>query len=393
MNAPPAQSPEPLLSLPVGIAALGLILLIGSAIVLALWLARRGRRATLPPPAPPGLRDAPWLGSLLDGFPDAVLVTDAKNRAAAWNAAATRLLALDPQAPQLPLALASLLARVLDSGEAETIALAPPHEPDRHLRATAWPLSGPGRPGVLVQVSEPTAEAGSAESYRRLISTLAHELRTPLTAILGHADILQSCDLQADEALWRRSRVFIASEAERLARLVEDLLTLSRLELTPLQRRPVNLRAVAEEAISALFQTAEARGVRLSLHAPPDLPRVAGDRDRLQQVFLNLLDNAVKYSPGGGEAAVRFAPQDGGVLVEVIDQGQGIAPEDLPHIFDPLFRSESVGDTPGTGLGLTVVRAILEQHGARIDVQSAPGRGTTFQFRLPFACSSTSSLT
>jgi len=282
--------------------------------------------------------------------------------------------------------LFALVARVLHSGAAETTEIALPRAPNRRLWATVSPLARSGLPfGALVLIQDPTRESKSAESYRRLISALAHELRTPLTAILGHADILSSCQPGKDEDLWHRSRDFIASEAERLARLVEDLLRLSRLDLTPLQRRPVNLSAVAEEAISALFQAAEARGVQLSLQAPPNLPRVLGDRDRLQQVFVNLLDNAIKYSPAGGTAVVRLLPEEKGVRVEVQDDGTGIASEDLPHVFKPLYRGQDVGDKSGTGLGLTIVRAILEQHGTPIRVQSAPGQGTTFHFGLPYA--------
>jgi signal transduction histidine kinase len=241
------------------------------------------------------------------------------------------------------------------------------------------------RLGTLVLIQDPMGESESTESYRHLISAMAHELRTPLTAILGHADILGSCRPGKDDALWHRSRDFIASEAERLARLVEDLLRLSRLDLAPLQRLPVNLRAVAEEAVSALFQTAEARGVQLALQSPSSLPRVLGDRDRLYQVFVNLLDNAIKYSSAGGKAIVRLSPEGESVLVEVQDEGVGIAPEDLPRIFDPLYRSEDVRDKSGTGLGLTIVRTILEQHGTSISVQSALGQGSTFCFRLSCA--------
>jgi signal transduction histidine kinase len=283
----------------------------------------------------------------------------------------------------------ALVTRALDAGLAVTTEIAASPTVSRRLRATALPLKAMGHtPGALVLIHDPAEASRSAESYRRLISVVAHELRTPLTAILGHADILGSCQPQEEEALWRRSRDFIASEVERLARLVEDLLTLSRLDRMPLQRRPVNLLAVAEEAISTLFAAAEMRGMRFTLQSPPALPRVLGDRDRLYQVFLNLLDNAVKYCSAGGEAVVRLASEGGVVMVEVHDDGVGIAPEDLPYVFKPFYRSEGVRDRPGTGLGLTIVRTILDQHGASINIQSAPGRGTSFYFELPHAHSS-----
>lgn len=387
MNAPPTPTPEPILSLPVGPAVLGLLLLIGGVAFLALRLTRRGGGAIR---AVPGVDDVPWLGALVDGLPQAALIVDRNGRPVAWNTAAARFLTLTDGAAELPLSLAALVTRVFHAGISETTEVAAPDAPDRRLRVSVSPLGGTGERGALVLVQSLAEAAQSAESYRRLISAVAHELRTPLTAILGHADILGSCKPEKEEALWRRSRDFIASEANRLARLVEDLLTLSRLDLTPLQRRPVNLRAVAEEAISALFQAAEARGVRLALQSPPSMHRVLGDRDRLQQVFLNLIDNAVKYSSADGEAIVRLSPERNNIQVEVRDDGIGIAPEDLPHIFDPLYRSRDVRDTSGTGLGLTIVRTILEQHDVTIDVQSAPGSGTAFRFRLPYAHSSSS---
>jgi len=217
--------------------------------------------------------------------------------------------------------------------------------------------------------------------------TIAHELRTPLTAIMGHADILASCSIE-EEGLWRRSQQFITGEAERLARLVEDLLALSRLDLSASPLAPVNLQAAAEEALSALWQSAEERGVTLTLQAAPGLPRVLGDADRLRQVFVNLLDNGVKYTPTGGRVTVRLAPDEdaGLVQVSVSDTGMGVPATDLPYIFDPLYRGEQADRAAtGTGLGLTIVRTILSQHGAEIRVQSEPERGTTFSFDLPIA--------
>ncbi len=386
---------EPILSLPIWVV-LGVLILgvAGAALALALiWryvLARR--RPRLPPAGPTLVAEQPativqptWsidaIGALLNGLAQGALIVDAEGQLMAWNATAAQVLALDAAFPALPIPLSLLALRALDAGAAETTEIAMPE--GAPLRATASPFGDGANRGVLVTLHTTQAETDSAEAYRRLLSALTHELRTPLTAILGHADILKSCRPGQDDALWRRSRDFIASEADRLARLVEDLLTLSRLDLTPLQQRPVNLRAVVEEAISALFQAAETRGVRLALQSPHDLPRVSGDRDRLHQVFINLLDNAIKYTrPDGGEAVVRLTHVDGRVRVEVRDNGIGIAPQDLPRIFDPLYRSPDVNDLPGTGLGLTIVRAILEQHDTTIEAQSEPGQGTVFCFSL-----------
>jgi signal transduction histidine kinase len=201
---------------------------------------------------------------------------------------------------------------------------------------------------------------------------------------MGHVEILNSCGID-EEALWRRSLGFVGGETERLARLVEDLLSLSRLDRIPLHLQPLNLRVAAEEAISALFEAAERNNVVPIFQAPTDLPRVLADPDRIRQVFLNLLDNAIKYAPGS-MVTVRLTRESGMVHVEVSDNGPGIPPEDLPNIFEPFRRSEQAAPgSRGTGLGLTIVRAILDQHQTAISVQSESGQGTKFSFSLPIA--------
>jgi len=383
----PTPTPEAILSVPVGIVVSWLLVILVGVVEAGLalvWLWRR-RSATVADSldVPSEALDASWLAPLLGKFGQGALVVDLDDRPVAWNEAAARELSLADRTSELPLSLLALMSKVLIGETEETTEIL--DDRGERLRATVTPLGSPNKIGALVLVRRPGEETGRIQSYRHLIGAMAHELRTPLTAILGHVDILGSCDPGRDEALWRRSREFIASEAERLARLVEDLLTLSRLDLTPLRHRPVNLRAVAEEAISTLFQAAEARHVRLSLQSAPNLPRVPGDRDRLHQVFLNLLDNAVKYTDAGGEVVVHLSAGDDGVQVKVRDSGVGIAPEDLGHVFEPLYRGQDVRDVPGTGLGLTIVRTILEQHGATIHVESTLHQGTTFRFCLPYA--------
>jgi len=225
------------------------------------------------------------------------------------------------------------------------------------------------------------SEVSSGLNITRLV---AHELRTPLTAIVGHAEILESCN-PTDEALWRRSNKFIATETQRLARLVDDLLALSRLEAAPPLMQTVNLRSVVEGALSSMYDRAEAAGLTLILDAPSSLPRVRADSHRLEQALVNLLDNAIKYTSGEGTITVRTISEGGYVRVEVCDTGPGIALDDLPHLFEPLYRAESARHLPGTGLGLTIVHTILDQHGAPISVRSQPGQGATFTFRLAVA--------
>jgi signal transduction histidine kinase len=383
----PTPTPTAILSVPLGaVVSWTLVIAIGvaEAGLLLAWLWRRrsasrdGRRDVPPRPL-----SATWLPSLLDQFGQSAMAIDPTGSPVAWNQEAAREFPLDGPASELPPDLTALASRVLEAGREESTEIVDGQA--RRWRVIVTPLGAAPQIGTLALLRRSGEETGRIQSYRHLISAMGHELRTPLTAILGHVDILGSCDPQQDEVLWRRSCGFIASEAQRLARLVEDLLTLSRLDLSPLQRRPVNLRAVAEEAISVLFQAAEARGVRLSLQSDSSLPRVPGDRDRLQQVFLNLLDNAVKYTLAGGEVTVHLVAQDKGVQVEVRDNGVGIAPEDLAHVFEPLYRGQDVRDVPGTGLGLTIVRTILEQHGTAIYVDSVLHQGTTFHFCLPYA--------
>ncbi|MBC7250132.1 MAG: hypothetical protein H5T62_07595 [Anaerolineae bacterium] len=360
-------------------ALLAVVLLVGLAVLLTWRYWQRQTRAASTSPL--------CLPELLNSLPLAVLIADPDGQVVVRNSEAARLLGLGGHAQEIPLSLRTLVQRALAFDVSETTEILAPDDEQRRLRVTITPLGATGSPrNALVLVSDPNESHEREASYRRLISTVSHELRTPLTAIMGHVDILGSCSIE-EEALWRRSQRFIAGEVQRLARLVDDLLSLSRLETTPAQMRPVNLHAIAEEAISALWEAAERAQVRLLLQASPALPRVLADPDRLQQVFINLLDNAIKYSSGGATAAVRLYHEGDAVRVEVADTGPGIAPDDLPHIFEPMYRGSTaaIRATLGTGLGLTIVKAILEQHGTTITVESVRGEGTTFTFRLPCA--------
>ena len=154
--------------------------------------------------------------------------------------------------------------------------------------------------------------------------------------------------------------------------------------MAPPYLKPVNLRLVVEETLSILYDKAEENKVNLMLQSPNHLPRVQADEDRMRQVFQNLIDNGIKYAPNSS-VIINLEPQGKTVAVEIRDTGPGIPPDDLPHIFEPLYRCHQTKSTPGTGLGLTIVKSILDQHHAPVTIDSQLEKGTTFSFALPVA--------
>jgi signal transduction histidine kinase len=322
------------------------------------------------------------VSTVLDALPQAALTTNGESTITARNSLATKLMGELNWNSDLPLTLDAAVGRVIRSDVAETMEIATQSKPVHRVQVTVAPLRVASQSTeALVLFNSQNTGSNRAEVYQRLIGSIAHELRTPLTAIMGHVDILNSCSIE-EEALWRRSLGFVSAETERLARLVEDFLSLSRLDRMSLHLKSVDLRATVEDALSSLFDAAQQSRVVTTLQSPTDVPLVLADPDRIRQVFLNLLDNAIKYAPGS-TLTVRLLPSEGFVKVEISDDGPGIPPEDLPYIFEPFRRGKrATAGTKGTGLGLTIVRAILDQHQAPISVQSEIGQGTTFTFSL-----------
>lgn len=215
---------------------------------------------------------------------------------------------------------------------------------------------------------------------QEFVADASHELRTPLTTIRGNVDLLRrNRDLpseEVDEAL-----ADIASEVQRMSRLVTELLRLARADAGyDLEREPVRLDTVLH-AVHRQTQHHK-RNTRVELRAL-DGATVLGSRDALQELFLILVDNALKYTPDGGEVQLAIQRDGAWYTVEVRDNGEGIDAVDLPHIFERFYRSTHVRHQTGTGLGLAIARWIAEQHGGRITVQSTVGRGSVFTVWLP----------
>ncbi len=231
-------------------------------------------------------------------------------------------------------------------------------------------------------------------TQRRFVADVGHELRTPLTVIKGNATLLRKMGCSDEEALGS-----IESEVDRLTRMIGDLLLLASVESgkLPLAHQLVELDTLLLEVMQQTRVLALDR-IKMRL-GNIDQILVCGDRDRLKQVLLNLIDNAIKYTPLGGEVVVGLEKFDQRCQITIIDTGPGIPPEDLPHIFDRFYRAEKSRtrshDGKGFGLGLSIAYWIVKHHDGIIEVESTMGQGTTFYVWLPLAqgdCQSQSSL-
>ncbi|QYJ16055.1 Signal transduction histidine-protein kinase ArlS [Rubrobacter xylanophilus DSM 9941] len=220
------------------------------------------------------------------------------------------------------------------------------------------------------------------DRQRRFAADASHELRTPLTSIAGYARMLEDWALE-DPATARESAAAIRREAERMRHLVEELLALARGdEGRPLELRRGDLAAVAGESAAAARAAA---GGRVSVvWEPPEAPvEAVFDRERVRQALAALLDNAVQYTPEGGEVRVRAFRRDGRVAVRVEDTGPGIPEEQLGMIFERFHRADPVRRAGGAGLGLSIARQIAQAHNGTIEVRSTPGKGSVFTLLLP----------
>jgi len=231
-----------------------------------------------------------------------------------------------------------------------------------------------------------SAELESLERLRRdLVANVSHELKTPISALRAHLEnLLDGVERPDPETL----QVMLA-QSERLSRLVEQLLDLSRLESgeLPLEREEVLLAQLVSEVLSEIEVSRAGKGVSVEGRVDEGLPPVWANRERVHQVLFNLLDNAVRFTPPGGRVTVSASRHDGSCEVRVADTGPGIAPQHLPHLFERFYRVDPARsrEDGGTGIGLAIARSVVEAHGGRIWAESELGRGSVFTFELPVA--------
>jgi signal transduction histidine kinase len=234
------------------------------------------------------------------------------------------------------------------------------------------------------------AERETVEELRRLsalradfVSLVSHELRSPMAAVIGAARTLQDRWRELSPEQRASFLALISDETSRLATLIGDVLDTSRIEAGTFTYSfsDVDLAELVREAVSTVGLGQDEVGV--VARTPDSVPRVRGDRERLKQILLNLIENAVKYSPAGGQVDVNAWSDDGRVLVAVEDRGPGIPREQQGLIFEKFGRANVGGGKPGSGLGLFIARSIAEAHGGTLSVRSAPGHGATFTLELP----------
>ncbi len=250
------------------------------------------------------------------------------------------------------------------------------------------PETGPEEVAELGRAfNQMTAALGRAEELRRnMVIDIAHELRTPLTVIQGGLQAI----LDGVYPLRIEEIAAIYDETRLLSRLIDDLRELAQAEAgqLTLERRPVPIADLVQAAIAGFAPVAEERGIRLEAQIPSELPPVDVDPDRIHQVLRNLVVNALRHTPPGGRIQISAeAAPSGFITLRVRDTGSGIAPEDLPYVFERFWRADRsrARESGGAGLGLAIARHLVEAHGGRIGVESRPGQGATFWFTLPVA--------
>jgi signal transduction histidine kinase/CHASE2 domain-containing sensor protein len=238
--------------------------------------------------------------------------------------------------------------------------------------------------GIVAVFTDITRHRELQRTQRDVMALVTHELKTPLTAIQGMSELLSQFEMSGERR--REMHLTINDEAKRLARMIDEYLDLTRLESGARQLRlvPLRIEQLMERALLLLDPVAERAGIKIIRNLSPDLPPILGDADLISRAVTNLIDNAIKFSPIGSEINVNARADGELVVIEVVDQGCGIAPEFLKNIFEKFYRVPRAAnaDIPGAGLGLALVREVAELHNGRVTIESRTGAGSIFSLYL-----------
>ncbi len=281
--------------------------------------------------------------------------------------------------------MVELWRKVILSGEQETMTLET--SPDRlFVQGIATPLHE-SLPGMTLLVFQDLTRLRRLETIRRdFVSNVSHELRTPLASLKALSETLQEGALE-DPPAARRFLQRMEIEIDNLTQMVHELLELSRIESNkvPLRRVSVNPCEMASPAVERMQMQAERAGINLKMECPGDLPPVKADPERIEQVLVNLIHNAIKFTPPGGQITVTAFAENKQVVFSIRDTGAGIPTESITRIFERFYKIDRSRSSGGTGLGLSISRHIIEGHGGKIWAESMVGQGSTFFFTLPIA--------
>ena len=338
-------------------------------------------------------RERSRLATMLEHMADGVIITDEEGELRLINPAAARMLDIGKgDVMGRPVAqvlrdhrLIELWRRAQKGGREQVEAV----EVDRQglfLQAIVTPLHEAGRAGYLLILQDLTRIRRLETVRRDFVSNVSHELRTPLSSLRALVDTLRDGALD-DPPAAQRFLDRMETELDALTQMVQELLELSRIESgqVPLRLRPVAVAEVVAPAAERLRPQAERGGLTLAVDLAGDLPPVLADAERVQQVVSNLVHNACKFTPPGGQVTVSAQAVGGEVVVAVRDTGVGISTEDLPRIFERFYKADRARSRGGTGLGLAIAKHIVQAHGGRIWAESREGAGSTFFFSLPVA--------
>ncbi len=261
----------------------------------------------------------------------------------------------------------------------------------KEIRAYLATLSTEGKPGGVVSVLQDITEQQKLETSRReFVANVSHELRTPLTTVKSYAETLKDfLDEDFDKQQFDSFLTVIEGETDRMTRLVRDLLILSRLDYgkNQLRKEPFNLSKLLSDVIKKMKISADSKGQTLTYEPTNTIPVFSGDKDRIEQVIINIISNAVKYTPEGGEIMVTSMCVYDNAYIKVKDTGIGIPKKDLSHIFERFYRVDKARARAqgGTGLGLAIAKEIVEAHGGTIEINSVFTKGTEVVIKLPIS--------